>query len=209
MTEYESNITRYRRALAKAMSSVPQPEDPLDRLFARFGSLSGKEGQLMAMQYFREEMMRILGVEKAAFFHRRSEGWSQLVRDCLDPAVEKGLIEPWLIYELESADGIVRFDRPDGSHFFAVVEMANGVNDLDRLRSTLRAEILHVATGAEVVPFVVGETQLERGPDVPDVPFIEFIFRPRKLRACKSDHWAGLQPESPSSWRLPGEGSAH
>ena len=154
-------------------------EDRLDRLdgvIGRFGSRYGPKYKEKALLHFMEEMARTLGIVQTTVAHRGTEGWDQLVRDRLEPAVRKGLIEHWQVLRLGAADGIVRFEHRDGSITCAVVEVSFSVNDKVRVRAAQHAKILHTVTGADVSPFVVGQRQLERAPDVPYVPFMEFDY---------------------------------
>ena len=179
VTELKAGQVRLEAGQAELKAGQVRLEDRFDRLdkvIGRFGSLHGAEYEEKALQHFMEEMARTLGITQTTVAQRGTEGWDLLVRDRLEPAVRKGLIEHWQVLRLGAADGIVRFEYPDGSITCAVVEVSVSVNDDDRVRAAQRAEILHTVTGVDVSPFVVGQRQLERAPDVPDVQFMEFNY---------------------------------
>ena len=147
----------------------------LTTISGQIANLSGSDYESRAIEGSRRLIRRHLGMEQAFIFHASNrDSAAKFESQFLVPAVRKGRISRQQADELEEVDAIICCKPADGAAVCAVVEIAVTVQDHDRCRADERASIFSRASGLRTFAYTVGQDQVEREPDVPDVPFLTF-----------------------------------
>ena len=175
MAEVKEDVAVLKEDMAEVKQDMAEVKGDTSRMAGQIANLMGSDYETKAIERSRRLIRRALGMERATLVYASRQPATDFEEQILVPAIRQGLIDRHQADQLEEADSIIRCENNQGDIIHAVVEISITVQDHDRTRATDRAEIFNLATGLHALPFVVGQNQQERGANVPNVPFLEYL----------------------------------
>ena len=175
VAELKTDVAELKTDVAELKTDVTELKAGQARMSGQIANLTGRDYETRAIEGSRRLVRRELGMEQATLLYASKQtAPTSFETGTLIPAIREGRISRQQGDELEEADCIIRCEDPDGAVVCAVVEISVTVQDHDRRRAAERAEIFALASGLRTLPFVVGQEQEERGPQAPEVPFLQY-----------------------------------
>ena len=160
--------------ITRMSGDITRMSGDIIRMSGQIANLSGNSYESRAIEQARRMVRRHLGMETAALLHASQIPASQFEQEVLVPAIREGRLTRRQADQLEETDCIIWCEGPDSDPVHVVVEISLTVQDSDRNRASERAAILSLISGQPAQAFVLGQEQEERGPGVPDVPFLQY-----------------------------------
>ena len=171
----KEDMAEVKQDVAVLKEDMAEVKGDTSRMAGQIANLMGSDYEAKAIERSRRLIRRALGMERATLVYASRQPATDFEEQILVPAIRQGLIDRHQADQLEEADSIIRCENNQGDIIHAVVEISITVQDHDRTRAADRAEIFNLATGLHALPFVVGQNQQERGANVPNVPFLEYL----------------------------------
>ena len=174
MIQVKQQIANLEEGQVRMSGQIANLEEGQARMSGQIANLSGHSYEARAIEQSRRRIRRHFGMESATLLHDSKQSSTSFEKDLIIPAIRQRRINRSQADELEEADCIIQCENENGDAVCAVVEISLTVQDTDRARAAERAEMFQLATGIRTVPFVVGQNEVDPGPDTPEVTFIQY-----------------------------------
>ena len=173
-TRLEEDVSELKQDMIQVKQQIANLEEGQARMSGQIANLSGHSYEARAIEQSRRRIRRHFGMESATLLHDSKQSSTSFEKDLIIPAIRQRRINRSQADELEEADCIIQCENENGDAVCAVVEISLTVQDTDRARAAERAEMFQLATGIRTVPFMVGQNEVDPGPDTPEVTFIQY-----------------------------------
>ena len=148
------------------------------RMSGQISHLMGTDYEAKAIEQSRRLIRRLNNMERATLVYPSGMTSPTFEDVVLIPAIQKRRITRQEADQLEDTDCIIRLDNSALDTFYAVVEISMTVQNSDRARAAVRAEICSRATEVTTLAYVVGQQQEPTDVTTPDVTFVQYVDEP-------------------------------
>ena len=173
-----SHLGQIDRRFTELENDVADLKNGQARMSGQVSHLMGTDYEAKAIEQSRRLIRRLNNMERATLVYVGSTLSPTFEDEFLIPAVQQGRITRQEADQLEDIDCIIRLDDPSTDTFYAVAEISMTVQNSDRARAAVRAEICSRATRVTTLAYVVGRQQEPTDETTPEVTFVPYVDEP-------------------------------